>query len=42
MPGLFTVLDTLDLLGVVDPLLYRSIEQFVSTQLPNVAFLNNH
>ena len=42
LPGLLTVLDTLDLMGVADPLLYRSIEQFVTTQLPNVAFLNNH
>jgi hypothetical protein len=42
LPGLLIVLETLDQLGVTDPLLYRSIEQFVSTQLPNVAFLNNH
>ena len=42
LPGLLTIVESLDLLGVVDPLLFRSIEQFVGTQLPNVAFVNNH
>ena len=31
LPGLLTVLETLEMLGVTDPILYRSIEQFVTT-----------